>query len=334
MVDFDAIQIGQAFVPVVLVFLHHPDFVLHPPLGLEWAGPGDVGQFAQIVVVLLQGLFAEDDVPAAGKGGHHEIDRPRCRQLKFDGVFVAGVDLADRREQCGARDADTGRRLADAVVGCLDVGGGKVRAVMELHALAQVKRIGLAVFRYLPTMREIGNNGLAAVARVAADQVVEHATLGADIADGAGLMHIEMRRAVQHAIAQHAAALGVRLRCRHLEFRSVVFVRDVGGEAVARGQTIGPHQCGGTPAQHVAARPAIMRRFVFTHGVDILPVDFFVRVLFRVFICTSSDVPAWPDHVRRRTLYQKARGVTHRDGFEARTKIVRSNTRLTIIWRA
>ena len=106
-----------------------------------------------------------------------------------------------------ARDADAGRRLADAVVGRLYVGGGEVRPVVELHALAQVERVGLAVLGDFPAMRQIGDDGLAAVARIAPDQVVEHASLGADVADGARLMHVEMRRAIEDAVAHHAAAL-------------------------------------------------------------------------------------------------------------------------------
>ena len=87
-VEFDAVEIGQALVPVVRVPLHHPDLVLDPPLRLERAGARDVKHLAQIVVVLLERLLADDDVPAAGEGGHHEIDRARRGQLEFDGVLV------------------------------------------------------------------------------------------------------------------------------------------------------------------------------------------------------------------------------------------------------
>ena len=195
---------------------------------------------AQIVVVLLQRLLAEDDVPAAGEGGHHEIDRARRGQLEFDGVLVRRVDLLDRGEQRGARDADAGRRLADAVVGRLHVGGGEVRPVVELHALAQVERVGLAVLGDFPAMRQIGDDALAAVARIAPDQVVEHASLGADVADGARLMHVEMRRPIEDAVAHHAAPLRIGFRRRHLELRPVVLVRNIGGKAVAWRQTVGP----------------------------------------------------------------------------------------------
>ena len=54
------------------------------------------------------------------------------------------------------------------------VGGGEVGAIMELSALAQVERIGLAIPGNIPAMREVWDNALAAVARIAAYQVVEH----------------------------------------------------------------------------------------------------------------------------------------------------------------
>jgi hypothetical protein len=46
MVDFDAIEVGQAFVPVVWVSLHHPDFVLDPALRLKGTGTRDVEDLA------------------------------------------------------------------------------------------------------------------------------------------------------------------------------------------------------------------------------------------------------------------------------------------------
>ena len=115
---------------------------------------------------------------------------------------------------------------------------GQLRAVVELHALAQKERVGLAVLGDLPAMRQIGDDGLAAVARIAPDQVVEHAALRAQAVDGARLVHVEMRRPVGDAVAQHAAALRVGLRRRELEFRAVELHRDVGGQAVARGQAV------------------------------------------------------------------------------------------------
>ena len=46
MVDLEAIEVGQAFVPVVWVSLHHPDFILDPPLRLKGTGTRDVEDLA------------------------------------------------------------------------------------------------------------------------------------------------------------------------------------------------------------------------------------------------------------------------------------------------
>src|SRR5205807_6167776 len=115
--------------------------------------------------------------------------------------LVARVDLADRPEQRSARDADAGRRFRDAVEGRFYISRCEIRPVVELDTLTQVKCVGLAVLGDFPAMRQIGDDGLATVARITPDQIVERAALSADIADGAGLMHIEMRRAVENAVA-------------------------------------------------------------------------------------------------------------------------------------
>ena len=143
---------------------------------------------------------------------HDEAGRARLGQLELDRVLVADVDLAHRAEQRSCAGwTDARRRLDDAVVGGLDVVGGELGAVVELHVLAQVERVGLAVLGDLPAMGEIGDDGLAAVARIAADQIVEHAALASQAVDGARLVHVEMRRPRGDAVAQDAAALGVGL---------------------------------------------------------------------------------------------------------------------------
>src|SRR5262249_29121145 len=117
--------------------------------------------------------------------------------------------------------------------GGLHVFGGQLCTVMELHTLAQEERVGLAVFADFPTMRQIGDYGLATVARVAADQIVEHACLGTEIVEGTGLMHIGMRRAVGEAQAQHAAGLCIWFGSLELEFAAVIFIRYFGSQTAA-----------------------------------------------------------------------------------------------------
>src|SRR5262249_43542452 len=123
----------------------------------------------------------------------------------------------------------------DALEGRFYVSRCEIRRVVELDTLAQVKCVGLAVLGDFPAMRQIWDDGFATVARITADQIVEHAALSADIADSARLVHIEMRRAIENAVAQHPSPLWVGLRCRHLKLRAVVLQRNIGGEAIARG---------------------------------------------------------------------------------------------------
>ncbi len=121
------------------------------------------------------------------------------------------LDLADRLEQDAARNGDAFRRLGDPVEGGLDVLRGQLGAVAELDALAQQEGVGLAVLGDLPAMRQIGDDGLAAVARVAPDQIVEHASHRTEIENGAGLVEVEMRRPYRDSHANDAAVLGVWL---------------------------------------------------------------------------------------------------------------------------
>ena len=147
-------------------------------------------------------------------------------------VYLSGALISlDRLEQHAARDADALRRLADAVEGGLHVVRGQLGAVVELHALAQEERVGLAVLGDLPAMRQIGDDGLAAVARIAPDQVVEHAALGAEIVDRAGLVHVEMRRPLGDAVcaARRRASGWARARRAGISSRRIPSARPAPG---------------------------------------------------------------------------------------------------------
>ena len=222
--EFDAVEVRQPLVPVVRVLFHHPDLVLDPALALERSGAGNVDDAAQVALIVVQRLLAHDAVPAAGEGRHHEAGGPRLGQLEHHRLLVGRRDLADGRKQRAARDHHAGRRLADAVVGRLHVLRREVRAVVELHALAQVESVGLAVLGDLPAVRQVGNDGLARIARVAPHQVVEHAALAAQAVDRARLMKVEMRRARGDGVFQDAARLRIGLGCLELEFRAVELV--------------------------------------------------------------------------------------------------------------
>ena len=104
MVELNAVEVGKLLVPVIRVTLHHPDFVLYPPLALERPRSRNIDDAAQIVLIVLKRLFAEDDVPAAGEARHDEVGRSWLGELELDRVLVANVDLAHRAEQDRARD--------------------------------------------------------------------------------------------------------------------------------------------------------------------------------------------------------------------------------------
>src|SRR5271166_2093090 len=210
-VKFDAIEIGQSLVPIIRVLLDNADLVFDITDTAERTSAGITGQLSEVVVVVLERFLADDHIPAAGDRQHNKALRARLRQFEFDRIGVLRVDLADRLEQDTARNADPGRRLGNAVERCLDVIGSQLRAVMELNPLAQEKRVGLAVPGNLPAVREIGNDRLAAVARIVPYQIVEHAAHGAESADRPRLVNVEMRRAHQNPIAQHAAAFWIWL---------------------------------------------------------------------------------------------------------------------------
>src|ERR1051326_9062749 len=124
---------------------------------------------------------------------------------------------------------------------------------MKLHGLPQMKSIGLAVLADLPAMCQIGNDRLAPVARIAPDQIVEHAALCADVVDCRSLVDIEMRRPHRDAVSQDTAALRVRLRGLEPKTRAVEFIGNFGSENRPTGQP--PQSCCRATLKDLAAVP-------------------------------------------------------------------------------
>ena len=137
---------------------------------------------------------------------------PRLAELELDDVRIPHIDLAHGRKQRGARDTYPGGGPDDALVGGLDIFRREHPAIMEGHTLAQQKGVGLLVGRDLPTMREVRDNRLSTVARIAANQVVIHAALGTHVGRRARLMHVKVRWGTQHAVAQHPPHAAERVR--------------------------------------------------------------------------------------------------------------------------
>src|SRR5438309_2322887 len=108
-VDGQTVQIREGGVPVVRVPLHEPDFVLLSRDVPERAGPWVVRGLSKVVVVLLQGLLADDDVPAAGEGREHKATRPGFLESELDLVGTEHANLAHGGEERSAWNYDPRR---------------------------------------------------------------------------------------------------------------------------------------------------------------------------------------------------------------------------------
>ena len=178
----------------------------------------------------------------------------------------------DCLEQDAARDDDALRRLGDPVEGGLDVVRRQLGAVAELHPLAEEKGVSLGVLGDLPAMRQVRDDRLAAVARVAPDQIVEHASHGAEIENGAGLVQVEMRRPHRDAHADHAAMFRIGFGCHKLKFGPVELQRDLGGKGAAPAHRVTAHRGSRAALQKIAAVPPRLRGTKVDHPVPPLSV--------------------------------------------------------------
>src|SRR6266851_3565346 len=138
--------------------------------------------------------------------------------------------------------------------------------------------VGLAVRGNFPAMRQIRDNRLGAIVRIAPDQIVEHAGCGPKNEDGTGLVNIEMRSTQRHAMAQHAAGFGARLRRLELERRTVKFFRNRRGQGKGGRQPVGAGRHGHAAFQELAAAPP-RTEFIWA-GHDISPLSLFSRLSY------------------------------------------------------
>ena len=145
MIELDPVQIGQPLHPVVGVLLHNPDFLLDAAGAAEGAGPRHVEGLAQVVSVVLQGLLADDGVPAAGERRHDEGGRTRRGEFEAHRVAVEDGNRLHRGEERAARDVNPLRRPHDTVERRLDVVRRELGAVGKQNPLAQEERIAHSV---------------------------------------------------------------------------------------------------------------------------------------------------------------------------------------------
>ncbi len=243
--QLEAVQIGDLRIPVVRVPHHHPllgDLAL---LEHEGAGAGR-DHLAEVLVVLVQGLLGVDD----HRRGREELEEVRLRLLE-DEPHVEAVDRLDlghRRELVLVDAGHARRREDDARERGHHVGRAERGAVVELHAVAQLERVRLAVRRHLPALREIRDDRLEAVGGIEAHEVVVH--LAQDDAERA-LVHVEVRHLRGPRPLEHAPALGVRLGGARLVGR-----RGLGRRRVLQ-RPRGQRGAGGRPRGCLEKPPAI-----------------------------------------------------------------------------
>src|SRR5207247_2066014 len=96
-------------------------------------------ELAEVSVVLVQRLFADDDVESARERGEHELRRPRLPELELDAVWIEHRDLAYRGEEWGPRHDDAFRWPHDPGERRLHVLRGEVGAVVELNAASWLR---------------------------------------------------------------------------------------------------------------------------------------------------------------------------------------------------
>ena len=149
----------------------------------------------------VTGTFRHDDAGAIFRQARQE----RCVDLLHahdDGVVVRRVDGIDIVEHF---EIDrTGIRVAAAVEGVFHVRRGHVRPVVELHALAQVERIGQPVIGHLIAFGEAWNDLKILVHR---DDGVVHILQQPAGGGGSGLMHVKVLRRLGVTPDQSSAGL-------------------------------------------------------------------------------------------------------------------------------
>ena len=98
---------------------------------------------------------AVDAIPWAGEIGQH--GGVGFLQPEHHGQRIGRVDSSDVGVAFFAQRQHAFWRLADAVVGRLDVFRGKYRVVVELHAFFQFERVSEAVFGDRPRLRDVAD---------------------------------------------------------------------------------------------------------------------------------------------------------------------------------
>lgn len=147
----EPVEIGLARLVILLVALADPVRALDVLDEPERPAAEDVR--AREVRVLLQLRRRIEAVPGAGEVLQHR--RVGLAELEDHRVLVGGLDRRDVLEGGLAERDDPLGRLAQAVVGRLDVLRREGRTVVELDVLLQLERVGQLILRHLEARRRV-----------------------------------------------------------------------------------------------------------------------------------------------------------------------------------
>ena len=141
-----------------------------------------------------------------GRGEIRQHRRVRPLQMKHHGRRIGRVDAGDGGVVGLADRKDALRRVDDAIVARLHVGGGERRPVVKQHVAAQLEGVGSPVGRDAPGFSEVADD-LRIIGRVEFEQcrVVRNNRMNED--EGEVGMTVVVRRLGIDCERQNAAAL-------------------------------------------------------------------------------------------------------------------------------
>ena len=211
----EAVEIGLSSV-IVVGIAHSFDRLADLVTGrLEWAGAHDV-LLVPARVLVEDGLLVD---PGEGIGERRQERAGGELQAEHHGGRVGRLDLVDHDVIALACARDAFRRVDDCPPARRHVGGGERRAVVELHALADLERVGLAVIgrrrhRGAQIADEVGGRGR--IVGIDPDQHAVERCRRMHGREGGLAVTVEARRRVRrdHVRERPAALRGVGSRRR------------------------------------------------------------------------------------------------------------------------
>ncbi len=189
----EAVEVRLALLEIVLELAPAPVRSGHVLVERERPRAHDVA--LRELRVLLQPRRAVDAIPGAREIREHR--GVRLRKLHDGGVRIGRLDRSDVRIGSLPQRQNARRRIAYAVVRGLHVLGGERGAVVELHPFAQPERIGKAIFRNRPRLREIAFDGRI-LGRVELEQRVVVRANGVDERERGVRVAVVIRRLGPH----------------------------------------------------------------------------------------------------------------------------------------